>query len=84
MAEATHPVVSVMVSFDDAPFRAVDPDTVWFNTWEDAAPAVARALALGPDVAVTVWIEDVDHFDHDEDADLEDWPAARHLRVTAR
>lgn len=79
-----HPVVSVTVSFDDAPFLEVEPDTVWFDTWDDAAPAVARALALEPGAGVFVAWETPDHFDHEEDPDLDDWPAARHIRRHAR
>ena len=82
--KTAHPVVSVTVSFDDAPFREVKPDAVWFDSWEEAAPAVARALALEPGVGVFVDRETPDHFDHDEDPDLNDWPAARHIRRRPR
>ncbi len=82
--KTAHPVVSVHVSFDDAPWRRAEPDTVWFESVDEALPTVGRALALGPGVSVTVWMEEPEAFDHDEDPDLDDWPAARHVRRLER
>lgn len=79
-----HEVFSVTVQVDSSypDDRRVRPRCVWFDTLDDVQAAMGRALALPlPFDAVTVIVnrERVDHFDYDETADLDDWPAERHI-----
>lgn len=74
--------VTVQVDVSHPDDRRVRPCSVWFDTLAEAQAAMGRALALPlPPHTVTVMVsrERVDHFDHADDADLNDWPAERHI-----
>ena len=84
MVEVTvHEVVSVTVQVDsEYPDQTrVRPRTVWFDTDQEALDAIKRALARLPAVKTTVMVsrERPDRFEHDNDPDLDDWPADRHI-----
>ena len=70
-------VFRVHAQFDDEPRRLVEPDEVWYDTLDEALPAVKRVVQLGALVTVDRLV--VDHFDNEDDADLDDWPQPRHV-----
>ena len=53
-------------------------------TVDEALASVRRILALGPKFTAIVNAEDSDDPPEENDPDLEDWPADRHITRTAK
>lgn len=72
---------SVTLTHQHCPTVDFEPDTLEFSTWEEAATAMRRGLALDKPGTMIASV-DRDHClesDWKEDPSLSDWPAERHM-----
>lgn len=70
----------IVAQCDDEPFRRVEPRCVVFNTWPEAKDALERGLRLLPSAIFMVSRFD-DERPIEDEPDLVDWPADRHVRT---
>jgi hypothetical protein len=67
----------VVACFEDEPAREMRPRGVWFDEYEQVVAPLKRALDLGCTVIINR--HRVESFEHENDPDLNDWPAERHI-----